>query len=159
MANISRQLNYLYNTKRHTMKQIAAILNISIWAVVYAMRKHKIYRRSRHEVQKLRFENKKPSFNMKIKLTKSEQQLKSIAAMLYWAEGVKRSVSFVDFVNSDTNMIMLFLKALRSIYGINESRLKVLLYCYKDQNPNRLIQYWSRILDIKPRQFTKPYIR
>lgn len=141
------------------MQEIANKLDISIWAVVYQMRKANIKRRNRFEVQRLRFENKKPSFNLKLSLNENEEQLKIIASMLYWAEGVKRKSGFVDFVNSNTNMIQLFLKSLRKVYRIDESKLRVLLYCYKNQNPQDLIKYWSKTLNISQDQFTKPYIR
>ena len=141
------------------MQKVADKLSISIWAVVYQMRKANIKRRDRFEIQKLRFANKKPSFNLKLSLNKEEEQLKIIASMLYWAEGVKRGSEFVDFVNSDVKMILLFLQSLRKVYRINESKLRVLLYCYKNQNPDELIGYWSEILSINRDQFTKPYIR
>lgn len=159
MPEIHPKIAYLYNSEKLSMQEIANKLNISIWSVVYQMRKTNIKRRDRFEVQRLRFENKKPSFNQKLKLNKDEEQLKIIASMLYWAEGVKRGSEFVDFVNSDANMIQLFLKSLRNIYQIDESKLRVLLYCYKNQNPNELIEYWSKTLNINRDQFTKPYIR
>lgn len=159
MPKIQNKIEYLYNNKLFSMKEVANKLGISIWAVVYQMRKANIKRRDRFEVQKVRFENKKPSFNMKKVLNNKEKQLKIIASMLYWAEGVKKGVTFVDFVNSDTNMVVLFLKALREVYRIDKSKLRVLLYCYKNQNPKELINYWSKKLKIDQSQFTKPYIR
>ena len=78
--------------------------------------------------------------------------------MLYWAEGAK-SRHTVDFSNSDSNMIKLFLKGLRTIYRINEKRLRIYLYCYCNQNIKYLVSYWSTLLNIPPNQFSKPYIR
>lgn len=159
MTRIYDKIAYLYNTKKLSMQEIANKLNVSVWAVVYRMRKTNIKRRSLFEVQKLRFENKKPSFNQKLNLNENEEQLKIIASMLYWAEGVKRGSGFVDFVNSDTNMIQLFLTSLRKVYRVDESKLRILLYCYKNQDPNELINYWSETLNISQDLFTKPYIR
>lgn len=159
MLEIQNKIEFLYNSKRLSMQEIANKLNISVWAVVYQMRKNNIKRRDRFKVQQLRFENKKPSFNQKMNLDKDDEQLKIIASMLYWAEGVKRGSKFVDFVNSDTSMILLFMTCIRKIYRINESKLRVLLYCYKNQNPDELIEYWSEVLNISQDQFTKPYIR
>jgi hypothetical protein len=159
MPTIVEKIDYLYNTKKLTMNQIANKLCISIWAVVYQMRKNNIKRRAWSQAQNLVFQNKKPSFNIKKNLKPNEQELKTIASTLYWAEGVKKGTSFVDFVNSDTRMILLFLKALRKVYRIQESKLRVLLYCYKNQDPYELIKYWSDKLRINTAQFTKPYIR
>ena len=56
-------------------------------------------------------------------------------------------------------MVMVFLKYLRNVYNINENKLRILLYCYANQNVDSLIQYWSRLTKIPRKQFTKPYIR
>lgn len=80
--------------------------------------------------------------------------------MLYWAEGVKgKNQVTVDFVNSDYKMILVFLKFLRRVCGVEEQKLRVLLYCYSDQDTGALVTYWSGITDIPENQFQKPYIR
>lgn len=78
--------------------------------------------------------------------------------MLYWAEGTKGR-HLVDFSNSDPDMVKLFLKGLRTIYQVNERRLRIYLYCYKNQNVNTLLNYWSNLLNIPKNQFSKPYVR
>lgn len=42
---------------------------------------------------------------------------------------------------------------------MDESRLRVYLYCYSNQDVDDLISYWSSICDIPKSQFTKPYVR
>lgn len=56
-------------------------------------------------------------------------------------------------------MILIFLRFLRDICGIDESKLRVYLYCYADQKIGRLISFWSKITGIPSSQFTKPYVR
>lgn len=56
-------------------------------------------------------------------------------------------------------MVTLFLKGLREIYRVDEKRLRVCLYCYANQDANKLLNYWSGLLKIPKNQFIKPYIR
>src|SRR3990167_11003757 len=96
----------LYYSKKLTMKEIAKKLGVSIDAVVYCMRKNKIKRRSLIEANVISFRNKKLSFNKRVKLLPTQEQLKLIGLMLYWSEGHKSSTSRgVDFANSDADMI------------------------------------------------------
>lgn len=89
-----------------------------------------------------------------------DRELKAMGTMLYWAEGFQSNYAdIVDFANSKPAMITLFLKFLRRICGIDESRLRVYLYCYSNQNVEGLINYWSKLTGIPKLQFTKPYVR
>jgi hypothetical protein len=78
--------------------------------------------------------------------------------MLYFGEGAKTQ-NTVDFANSDIDALGIFLKFLRTICRVEENRLRFYLYCFKNQNPKKLIKFWSRRLKIKPGSFTKPYVR
>jgi hypothetical protein len=78
--------------------------------------------------------------------------------MLYWAEGA-RSGNTVDFANSDSQMIKIFLRFLREICGIAENRLRIYLYAFSDQNIIVLKKYWSKITQVPESKFIKPYIR
>ncbi len=143
-----------------TMRDIAGRLGVSLDAVVYFMRRNKLPRRTLLQANRMRFERKLPSFKTRAHLS-SVQELKAIGAMLYWGEGYKNYTdnSVVDFANSDPNMILLFLAFLRKVYGIDESHLRVYLYCYSDQEINSLITFWSTLTSIPKSRFQKPYIR
>ena len=154
------KIKKFYYEGKLSMREIADIFRVSIDAVVYFMRRHGLKRRSFSEINKLRFDKKVPSFKEKQVNSVYRKELKAIGSMLYWGEGYKsEKSSSVDFTNSDPEMIALFLKYLRNIYSINENKLRVLLYCYSDQNVNDLIKYWSKLTKIPKSQFTKPYIR
>ena len=82
--------------------------------------------------------------------------------MLYWAEGAKsfKNKSYtIDFANSDPLMIKVFIKFLRQIYQVDESRLRCLIYCYPSHNIHQLHTYWSNIVKLPLSQFIKPYVR
>ena len=154
------RIKVFYYDKKLSMREIAERLDVSIDAVVYFMRKNKLSRRSSSETNAIVFKNKKLSFRENTKLSPSEKKLKLIGLMLYWSEGYKSAKSSgIDFANSDEDMIALFIKFLRIIYRINERRLRILLYCYADQNIKSLIKFWSNLTGISKKQFTKPYIR
>lgn len=139
--------------------EIGKIFKVTKWQVLKRMIKYGIPRRKQWETIKIQYEKQPLSYKLKIKLTPKEQELQQAALMLYWAEGSKRSPYSVDLANSDEKMEILFLKALRNIYNINEAKLRVYLYCYANQNIKKLIDHWSKLLDIPESQFTKPYVR
>lgn len=143
-----------------TMREIGERLGVSLDAMVYFMRHHTLSRRTLLQANKVRFDKKPPSFKSRAHLF-SLQELKAIGAMLYWGEGYKNSTknSAVDFANSDSGMISLFLTFLRKVYCINEAQLRVYLYCYADQDVNHLIHHWSSLTRIPKERFSKPYVR
>lgn len=141
------------------MQEVANTLGISINAVTYFMRKNGITRRSAQDASALLFKKKPASFKERISLSKNQERLRLAALMLYWAEGYKSSnANTVDFANSDPEMIAIFVSSLREIYQVDEKRLRVLLYCYSDQNIPKLITFWSKLTHISKKQFSKPYV-
>ncbi|MFZ2202665.1 MAG: hypothetical protein WAV56_04735, partial [Microgenomates group bacterium] len=118
------------------MKDVANRLSVSLSSVNNAMRRNNIARRTPSETNRLIFLKSPLSFKQKIELTHREESLKLAGLMLYWAEGSKRGRFVVDLANSDEKMVFLFLKFLRTVYGIREDKLRVFLYCYFDQDQN-----------------------
>lgn len=88
----------------------------------------------------------------------NRNMLKTIGLMLYAGEGAKTGKT-VDFINSDPLFVKAFVSYLRECCQIDENRLKFYLYCFEDQDTSQLIDFWCTHLDLKPIQFTKPYIR
>ena len=123
------------------------------------MRRNNIPRRTSSETNHILFLKKPLSYEKKKTLTIAEESLYKAALMLYWAEGSKKGIHSVDIVNSDEKLILIFLKALRRIYRVDEKKLRILLYCYSNQNPKKLTNYWSKLLQIPKSQFIKPYVR
>ena len=147
-------------TEGNTMSDIAKYFKVPLDAIVYAMRKAKIPRRSMSMVQKIRFIKKPASFQIRKINNEKSKKILIAGLMLYWAEGYKTSKSSgVDFANSDSDMIITFMKFLRTCYKLDEKRLHVLLYCYNDQSISELMQFWSKKTGIPSEQFSKPYVR
>jgi len=140
-----------------SISKIARRLNLNSSSVLKRMRKYGINRRTLTESSYIAYRDK-PKFKIKESLTHNDEKLKIAGVMLYWAEGNKTN-DVVDFANSDPVMIQIFLEFLRRICGISDERLRVFLYAYSSQNIEILKEYWSKLLAIPEKQFTKPYIR
>ena len=164
MPNLSINLikNLYYKDKLSTV-EIAKKLKVSPWVVLKFMKRRNLSRRTFKESNAIKFDRKPVSFSVRQKLSEEERKLKIVGAMLYWTEGSKPNPKnrswTVDFVNSNPRMIKLFLEFLRKICGVDERRLRILLYCYADQNIGALKKYWYKATKIPLAQFTKPYIR
>ncbi len=139
------------------MRKVAERLGVSPDAVTYFMRRNNLPRRNFSQINADRFAQKPPSFKIR---PDQDESLRSAGIALYWAEGYKSEKGCgVDFANSDPEMINVFMKFLRNSFELDESRLRVLLYCYSDQNISFLIRFWSKLTRIPEAQFTKPYVR
>lgn len=150
----------LYYCEGYSMRRVAERLEVSIDAVTYFMRRHKLERRTMQEDSAIRFKNKPLSYSVKENRTLEQEALRVVGAVLYWGEGYKTEKSHgIDLANSDAAMIATFVRFLREICGVDEKRLRVLLYCYANQDPKKLIRFWSNVTGIPLKQFSKPYVR
>ena len=140
-------------------QQVADHFKMSLDASYYALRRQKVPRRTARETNRIRFEAKPLSYNLKTKLSKIEERLKEAAVMLYWAEGYKVSFHSIDFANSDPRMALIFRRFLSEICHVDEKRIRGHLYCYEGQDVKALTRYWSQLLSIPEKQFIKPYIK
>jgi hypothetical protein len=78
----------------------------------------------------------------------------AILASLYWAEGSKGRF---ELVNTDGNMIRLYLNTLRNLLKINQDRIECVLRIFSNQDLNKAINYWSKITNI-PKKKIKIYM-
>src|SRR3989344_2470075 len=135
MANLSPSLiKKLYYKEKLSTIEIGKKLRTTPWVVLKFMKRNDLPRRTFEEANEVAFARKPISYSLKQNLSKEEEKLR-IAG------------------------IMLFLRFLRRICGVDEKRLRVLLYCYADQDLEILKNFWYKITGIDSKQFTKPYIR
>ena len=153
----------LYIKNTFSMNDIAKHLGVSLDATVSFFRRHDIKRRTQKEAQYEKFQKKQASFTKNKLNTNYLKELAVIGAMLYWGEGYKGNdrlpAKGIDFTNSDYKMILLFLKFLRSVFVIDEKKIRIYLYCYSNQDIPKIIQFWSKITKVPTNRFTKPYVR
>ena len=157
------KLKSLYLKEGRSMLDIAKYFKVSIDVVAYAMRSNGIARRSLKDASAWSFKNKEMTFKKRNIRGLKKITSELILAMLYWGEGFKGNKdsksTTLDFANSDPEMIKMYMKAFRNMYEFEEKKLRVLLYCYSNQDPTRLISFWSKLTNIPRSQFTKPYSR
>ena len=154
-----QNIQELYFYQDLSMQETANQLGKNITQIYKFMRRHKMNRRTSVQTMRIKFLKSPLSYSKKLHMSQSDKYLSLAGLMLYWAEGYKAGTTTVDFANSDPDMIKTFLNMLRLIYRISENKLRIFLYCYSNQNPDKLIQTWSELLDIPPDQFTKPFVR
>ncbi|MCR4277514.1 MAG: hypothetical protein NUV80_07160 [Candidatus Berkelbacteria bacterium] len=149
----------LYSDYKLSMQQIADKLHISSSGVRHHLVKHGIHRRSLSEaifsINATRFG--KEAFKLKNITTTKDRELLIAGTMLYWGEGAKKGGT-VNFVNSNPEMIVVFLRFLRKICGISEDRLKALIHLYPDHDEERLINFWSKVTQIPRKRFYRSFV-
>ncbi len=84
---------------------------------------------------------------------------KVLLSVLYWTEGGKRTTSHVTIINSDPEMIKVFLNCLRSCFTIDETKLRALVHIHGYHNDDDIKKYWSFVTKIPLSQFTKSYLK
>ncbi len=157
---ISKKIVTLYTTESLSAREIAEKLGITMRSVYYNLAKSSVPRRSPQEQNRISFIKKPLSFSIKQKLSSKERDLFILGLSMYWCEGFQTEKAHsVDFANSNPKMITLFVRFLKTICQVDKRRLRCYLYCYSNQNVDKLISYWSKISGISREQFTKPYVR
>jgi transcriptional regulator with XRE-family HTH domain len=125
--------------------------------------KNKKNKKALEEYNKLKSEKVRKE-NQKIKKAASSQirslseyELLLVGTSLYWSEGWKKEspekYHGISFVNSDPNMVKLFLNFLRKVMKIPEEKIKVNLRIHPNINAKRAINFWSKITKIPKEKF------
>lgn len=155
---VTDEIIQLYNDGK-SVPIIAELAKSSTQSIYRLLKINNIPRRKTSESNKINFLNKKSSFSVPTRLTTKEKLIWSMGLSLYLGEGNKRHDDTVDLANCNEQIIKIFLRMLREIYRVDETRLRVLVYCHDNRNINDIINYWSTVTNIPVKQFTKPYIK
>lgn len=89
----------------------------------------------------------------------NKRELYLAGLFLYWGEGSKTQLTKLSISNTDPSVIKFFINWLTKSLKVPKEKLKVQLHLYKDMDVKKEIQFWSKILNISYKQFTKPYIK
>jgi hypothetical protein len=70
--------------------------------------------------------------------------------MLYWAEGGKSKRNHLVFVNSDSNMMKLFMRFLHEELNINDSIITIKIHCHTNipDEVKNIERYWLNTLSL-----------
>ena len=155
MVSRSRLIS-LYWRRRETLRAIGKRYGVSATTIWDWMRQLKVQRRSRSVALMNRYNPRSP---FRIRPLSSEMDfLRCAGAVLYWCEGTHRDkrgrrVTTLAFTNADQDALKVWLRFLRNVCHLREDKIRVRLYLHQDQNPKRLLRYWSALLRVPPRQF------
>ena len=75
--------------------------------------------------------------------------------MLYWGEGDKVTRQSTRLINTDPEMIRLFVLFLRKVCRIPKEKIRAQAIIYPDLNPEGCIVHWSKAAGISRDSFTK----
>lgn len=98
---------------------------------------------------KRRLERERLAYDHALSLLNSEQNQRLILAtsMLYWAEGHKKTLVFT---NTDSNMILIYLKFLYGVLGVEKSKVSLLIRIPSSVSQQDIIDYWSKTVPVLP---------
>jgi len=98
--------------------------------------------------------------------TLSKKDLLLIGAALYWAEGYKRPIikngrertfHTISFSNADPQMVRGFIKFLKEILEIPESRIYASIRIFEHISEKEALAYWEKITNLPKENFRKSY--
>ena len=75
--------------------------------------------------------------------------------MIYWGEGDKRTNYHTRIINTDPDMIRLFVFFLRNACRIPDQKIRAVITIYPDLRAEDCIKYWAEAAKISPKSFTK----
>lgn len=86
--------------------------------------------------------------------------LKSMLAVLYWAEGSKyEGVSGLQFTNTDPDLARFFITLLRKCYKLDESKFRIRLHLHYYHKARESKRFWAKLLRIPLDQFASVYVK
>lgn len=89
---------------------------------------------------------------------RNKHLLKAMLVMLYWAEGGKGRGT-LQFVNTDPDLMLLFITLLRKSFVLDESKLRARLHLHYYHKIKKVRKFWSTLLSISESKFGKIYIK
>jgi hypothetical protein len=157
MVLTKKLLEDWYLQERLSMAEIAEKVGCSPNKVSYWMTKFGIERR---EIGEAIYQKWNPDGDpFEITHSDDKDDLFRLAIGLYIGEGKKRTVEEVSLANTDARVIRVFMRFLREICHVNESRLWAQVNVYDDLNLNGVLEYWQKVTGLPVQQFYKPVIR
>ncbi|MDD5738913.1 MAG: helix-turn-helix domain containing protein [Candidatus Pacebacteria bacterium] len=110
---------------------------------------------------KIKIENQETVDSAKgqIKLL-SNRELMLVGSALYWAEGYKiekQKYPLISFANSDYTMVLMFMRFLREVMGVQDKELNLTIRIYSGMDKEKIIKFWSGIINVPVEKFRVGY--
>ncbi len=171
MKNILKQKAINLRKRGHSFKEIGLALSISkstasLWTrSVFLDEKVRLKLKKFSEIGRLRGNqvNKEKRIKLLEDIDKNCNVLKDkiynvndyklFLALLYWGEGAKTDGRLI-FINSDSEMVRIYLFLLRKSFLINENKFRILLHLHEYNNKDEIVHFWSNITGIPKNLFS-----
>ncbi|MGW2815463.1 hypothetical protein [Streptomyces sp. NPDC001415] len=92
----------------------------------------------------------------------SNRELYLVGVALYWAEGAKDKPwdrrESLKFINSDPNVIRLYLKWL-ALQGVAPERLRLCVNIHESADMEEATRFWAELTGLGPASFNKPVLK
>lgn len=149
------KLEELYVVNGNSMKEIASKLDCSVNKIVYWMSKYDIKRRTISESIYLQANPSGDPFKIKQIASYSDAYLLGLGIGIFWGEGNKRNKHSVRLGNTDPDLIIVFIRFLTEICGIDSSKLRFGLQIFSDMNPQDALTFWSNRIGFEEDRFQR----
>lgn len=83
-------------------------------------------------------------------LSLSNKERMIFLTALYWGEGSK---SDFNLMNTDADLISVFIQGLQKIFNISKDRLRISIRIYEDLDKRECLKYWSKITGVPVEKF------
>jgi predicted DNA-binding protein YlxM (UPF0122 family) len=80
----------------------------------------------------------------------SDKEKMIFLTVLYWGEGSK---SDFNLMNTDADLIKIFIKGLREVFNIAKDRFRISIRIYEDLDKQECLKYWSKITGVPAEKF------
>lgn len=149
----------LAHRHRKAIKKLKAKLRLPSPAHKEISARKKIHKKGTVRRRKIRRQKDKASLALSSIHSLDKNSAKTLLSLLYWTAGSKYPASnFVSFSHSDAALVKTFLILLRKTFRIENSKIKIHLQLYSSHNRKKVVQFWSKLLNVPPIQFYKPTI-
>lgn len=137
------------------MADIARQLGCSENKVTYWLKGHLIQKRSISDALYTKHNPHGDPFTFKKPSSSAEWFLFGLGLGLYWGEGNKKNKMAVRLGNTDPALIKKFLEFLKTLYVVDDARVRFGLQIFNDMDPDRALAFWCKHLGVKRNKFGK----
>ncbi len=149
------RLTRLYLVEKKSVSAIAKEYQCSEGRVNYWIKKFSIPKRTISEAVYIQNNPKGDPFRVRKPQTDQEWFLYGIGIGLYWGEGNKLNDHAIRLGNTDPDLLLIFLKFLKTFFNVDAERLRFGLQIFSDIDPSVAKEFWIRKLSISSKQFQK----
>ena len=141
--------------KGNSINETAVMFSLSTRKIREVLSGSSIVIRNHRDASYLKNNKAGDPFDILTEMTPEEEHLKAMALGLYLTEGNLKNKNSIRFTNSNPALVKIFVKFLKVICGVDNSKIKTSLIVYPDISKKKAKEYWTKFLDLPLSQFTK----